>query len=155
MPAKVKIQDRKDKTREIEKIFGGFEQYSRETFDGSWGKRDWASAVEDLCGEIRECCDLEDEEFLLRYLARANRILAPLGVPATAELMLCRGSIMMCFITASYYLARVNAAEKIPVMENILRDEMRQMIDRVEEEATVFLRGMEKLRTEQTETPET
>ncbi len=146
LPGKVSLPGGFDKDREIESILEGFEQYSRGTFEKSWSREDWAGAVEELCDRLLECLDVEDDEYKQRYLAKMNRILAPPGISPTAEQMLCRGSIMMCIICGTYYLARVSKAGKTAAMEDIVRSEMRRVIDGIKEVAAKFLRDLEESR---------
>ncbi len=134
-----------DKAAELANLFGELPRYSREQFEASWFRKDWAQEVEDLCDRFAEHCDLEDADYPLRYMTRMCTVLVrslPDGGTAT-EIAIVRGSLFMMMLAAGYYLRRVTDPEKKPAMEALIREEFRKTLDEIKQEATGFLRGLE------------
>jgi hypothetical protein len=134
-----------DKAGELASLFGDLPVYSRDVFDKSWGAKDWAGEVESLCNRLIAFCDEEpDEDYPLRYMLKICGVLTKSTErgPA-AEVSMIRGSIFMVMISANYYVNRVaDPARKAEFLE-VVRAELRKILEESRDEAVEFLRGLE------------
>jgi hypothetical protein len=132
-----------DKAKEIETLLGQFPKYSRAQFDASWTQRDWAGAVDELCDTLIDLCDIEDEDYPLRYMAAVARTLIPKTVAANAPILMIRGSILMVLISAAYYLSRLADRGRRAELEAIVRDEFIATLEAMKQEAGDGLRALD------------
>jgi hypothetical protein len=130
-----------DKAKEIDDILNKFPRYTRADFDRAWTDEDYGAAVEKLCAELIELCNLKDEEFPLRYFFKLSKALIKHG-KIGAEIMMLRGSMLMLIISGWFYIARVTDPEKVPVMEDIVRTEIVSAIKEVKKRVVDFLREL-------------
>ena len=130
-----------DKAKEIDDILNKFPRYTRADFDRAWTDEDYGAAVEKLCAELIELCDLKDEEFPGRYFLKLSKALIKHG-KIGAEIMMLRGSVLMLIISGWFYIARVTDPEKVPVMEDIVRTEIVSTIKEMEKRVVDFLRQL-------------
>lgn len=142
LPKTVSITSTVDKAKELERIMGGFPEYSREEFAKAWFSEDWAKRIDDICAELTEFCSVEDPDFRERYLVKiARRLIDHSGEPSFEQLMI-RGSIQMVMMAAMFYLTRVASRDRDADMEKIVREEMIAIIESLRDEATTFLSGL-------------
>ena len=146
VPRAVSLRAGVDKVDEIGNILNEFPKYSREQFEESWYAVDWAKAVEELCDTLVEHCEFVDENYRIRFMAKIARTLIPKDGPAGAEIFLIRGSILMIMISAFYYLTRVNDPEKVPVLEQIIREELTNILKEIKDQTNEFLHGLDEAR---------
>ena len=143
VPRAVSLRGGVDKQDEIGNILNEFPKYSRDRFEDSWFAVDRVAAVEELCDTLIEHCDFVDENYRARFMAKVARTLIPKDGNAGAEIFLIRGSILMIMISAFYYLSRVSDPEKVPVMEQIIREEMKTIFEKIKKETVAFLKSLD------------
>lgn len=132
-----------NKAAELETLFKDLPVYSREQFEESWGRKDWAEQVEKLCDQLIEFCDVEDEDYPLRYLAKMCGVLTKSTErgPA-AEVSMIRGSIFMVMISANYYVNRLADPGRKKEFLGIVKAEYRKILGEIRDEAVAFLRSL-------------
>ena len=132
-----------DKAAALDSLFKDLPVYSREQFEESWEAKDWADQVEALCDQLIDFCDVEDEDYPLRYLAKMCGVLTQSTErgPA-AEVSMVRGSIFMIIISAAYYVNRLADRSRLDEFLRMVKDEVRKMLEEVKAEATGFLRSL-------------
>lgn len=144
IPKAVSLPGGVDKAVELDNLLGDLIQYDRAQFEKSWGAKDWAGAVGQLCDELIGLCDDRDGDYPFLYLLKMFDVLTAVSdMDLPSNISLLRGSIFMMLITVGFYPSRLTDPTKAEELQEIIRSEVRARIEEMRTEALDFFRGLE------------
>ncbi|MCH7935627.1 MAG: DUF115 domain-containing protein [Proteobacteria bacterium] len=124
------IKDGKEKT--VWDLISGFPVYSRQQFEAAWDEDKFMAAIDafidKILAAINNAENIEDKAYLTELMTLMPILGTTLGPLSNrienAVMMMFRGTIIMLVGALEYYLNRVTAPEKMPLMKDIVREEL-------------------------------
>ncbi|MBM3950588.1 MAG: motility associated factor glycosyltransferase family protein [Rhodospirillales bacterium] len=146
------------KSETVERIVGRFDRYESAMFQKAWADRNHVLEIRkfrdlllNLCRPPRSGGNGRSRKklgFSLDYMQRVVRALIPPRTNPSIEIHCYRGSTFLTMIALYFYFTRIHSRAKRRAMEQILRDQFADLINRIADRVVEFYGELDPEKTE-------
>jgi hypothetical protein len=141
LASSLKLPVRTQSKREvIDSLLAEYQPYGLDTFRAVWQPQEHLAAVTEFRDQLQEICDRFDPDSAWDYINELVRFLIPINTVPSHHYF--RGSILLAVLAASYFLNRSPDGQR-KLMDEIVHDEMKKLIDRLHDRVHERLSDLE------------
>ena len=127
----------------VQNLIKEFPVYSDQDFREHWNALGLTEEIVRVVEDCKEVLENTDELRTKKYLNSLMNIMMPFKNRETAR-MIIGGSLAMTLMVGEYYLDRVMEKDKLDLMEGIVKDEYKRMLDTLKDQALKEIQAIDE-----------